>query len=315
MKFVKSICAAGLGLVLSAGAALAEWPEKPIQILIPWPAPSDPSTLVATAMAPVMSEKLGVPIKIVNKPGGGAVLGVAELARARPDGYTIGLVSIGPMITQVARGKTPYQPDDFEVLGIVWASPFSLATRADAPYSNLKELADYAADHDVRLAHWGIAAVPTLIAMNYADKAGFKWQETAYEQLNPLVIEQGDADVITYSTTSLVDYVESGKMKILAAMVPDRLPAFPDVPNVAEQGYGPSFSVWFGAFAPKGTDPEIVAKLSETIYAAIQDPTVQEVIANTGVVPEINTPEAAKTRIQEELVTFTALMEKLGVTK
>jgi len=83
---------------LAAGPAAAEWPEKPIQILIPWPAPNDPSTLVATAIAPVMSEKLGVPVKVVNKPGGGAVLGAAELANSRPDGYTIGLISIGDVV-------------------------------------------------------------------------------------------------------------------------------------------------------------------------------------------------------------------------
>lgn len=313
MKIVSSILAAGLGLAFSTGAALAEWPEKPIQILIPWPAANDPSTLVATAMAPVMSEKLGVPVKVINKPGGGAVLGAAELARARPDGHTIGLVSVGPMITQVARGKTPYQLDDFEPIGLVWASPFTLATRADAPYSNLKELAVYAADNEVRLAHWGIGAVPTLIAMNYADKAGFEWQETAYEQLNPLVIDQGDADVITYSTTGLTDYVESGKMKLLAAMVPDRLPAYPDLPNVAEQGYGPAFSVWFGAFAPKGTDEKIVDILSEAIFAAIEDSEVQKVIGNVGVVPESDGPSEAKARMQEELTVFTDLMNKLGV--
>lgn len=313
MKIVTAIFTGALGLALTTGAALAEWPEKPIQILIPWPAANDPSTLVATAMAPVMSESLGVPVKVVNKPGGGAVLGAAELARARPDGHTIGLVSVGPMITQVARGKTPYKLEDFEAIGLVWASPFTLATRADAPYSNLEELAEYAADNEVRLAHWGIGAVPTLIAMNYADKAGFEWKETAYEQLNPLVIDQGDADVITYSTTGLTDYVESGKMKLLAAMVPDRLPAYPDLPNVAEQGYGPAFSVWFGAFAPKGTDEEIVSKLSEAIFTAIEDPEVQKVIENVGVVPESDGPEEAEARMQEELTVFTDLMNKLGV--
>lgn len=313
MKLASTLLGTAIALTMTAGAALAEWPEKPIQILIPWPAPNDPSTLVATAVAPVMSESLGVPVKVVNKPGGGAVLGAAELAQTRPDGYTLGLVSVGPMITQVARGKTPYTLDDFQALGLVWASPFSMAARADAPYSNLQELAEYAADNEVRLAHWGIGAVPTLIAMNYADKAGFEWQETAYDQLNPLLVDQGDADVITYSTTGLTDYIEAGQMKLLAAMVPDRLPAFPDVQNVAEQGYGPAFSVWFGAFVPDGTDPEIVTKLSEALYAAMEDPEVQKVIENVGVVPESDGPEAAEARMQEELETFSALMIKLGI--
>ena len=88
---------------------LAAWPKKPIKIMIPWPAGNDPSTMVATSMAPLMSKELGVPVKVVNKPGGGAVLATNELKNSRPDGYTMGLISIGPMITQVLRGKNPIQ--------------------------------------------------------------------------------------------------------------------------------------------------------------------------------------------------------------
>ncbi|MEX0953696.1 MAG: tripartite tricarboxylate transporter substrate-binding protein [Rhizobiaceae bacterium] len=182
---------AAAALSLMMGAALAEWPEKPIQIIIPWPAPNDSSTLIASAMAPVMSEDLGVPVKVVNKAGGGAVLGTSELAQSRPDGYTMGLISIGPMITQVLRGKTPYKNQDLQPLGLVWSSPFTLAARADAPYNNLDELAEYGKENELRLAHWGLGAVPTLIAMKAAEIGGFEWKETAYSELNPLLVVQG----------------------------------------------------------------------------------------------------------------------------
>ncbi|MDN2566332.1 tripartite tricarboxylate transporter substrate binding protein [Aquibium sp. A9E412] len=305
--------AAVAALGLTAGAALAEWPEKPIQIMIPWPAPNDPSTLVANAIAPVMSDDLGVPVKVVNKPGGGAVLGAAELANARPDGYTLGLISIGPMITQVLRGKTPYKNEDLQPLGLVWSSPFTLAARADAPYSTLDELAEHAADNELRLAHWGLGAVPTLIAMKVADIGGFAWKETAYSELNPLLVVQGDADVITYSTPGLTDYVEAGQMKILAAMVPGRLPAYPDVPNVSEQGYGEAYSIWFGAFVPKQTDAAIVDRLSTAFFDAMQDPGVQAVIANVGVVPHPTGPAEARRRMDDELAQFGAIMKDLGI--
>ena len=213
---------------LAAGPASAEWPNKPVQIMIPWPAGNDPSTMVATAMAPMMSEELGVPVKVVNKPGGGAVLATNELAKSRPDGYMLGLISIGPMITQVLRGKTPYKNQDLKPLGLIWSSPFTLACRADAPYNNLKELAEYGKSHELRLAHWGLGAVPTLIAMNVAKIGGFKWKETAYKELNPLLVVKGDADVITFSTPGIKDYVEAGQMKILACMLPNRLPQYPN---------------------------------------------------------------------------------------
>ena len=310
---IRKLLTAALALAMTAGAAYAEWPDKPIQIMIPWPAPNDPSTLVANAIAPVMSKELGIPVKVVNKPGGGAVLATAELAKSRPDGYTIGLISIGPMITQVLRGKTPYKNEDLQPLGLVWSSPFTLAARADAPYNNLEELAEYGKDHELKLAHWGLGAVPTLIAMKVADVGGFEWKETAYQKLNPILVVQGDADVITFSTPGLKDYIESGKMKLLAAMLPNRVPAYPDVPTVAEQGYGDAYSIWFGAFVPKDTDPAIVAKLSESFFKAMDDPSVQKVIENAGIVAHPTGPEEARKRMDGELDQFGKIMKDVGI--
>ena len=295
--------------------AMAAWPKKPIQILIPWPAGNDPSTMVATVLAPEMSKALNVPVKVVNKAGGGAVLATADLARSRPDGYTIGLISIGPMITQVLRGKTPYKNKDLQPLGLVWSSPFTLACRADAPYNNLKELAAYAKTHDLRLAHWGLGAVPTLIAMNVAKQGGFAWKETAYKDLNPLLVIKGDADVITFSTPGLTDYLEAGKMKLLAAMLPSRFEKYPDVATVQEQGFGKGYSIWFGAFVPADVDREKVAVLSKAFFDAMKTPKVQETIANVGVVPHITGPAEARARMDEELGEFGEIMTSLGIIK
>lgn len=296
-----------------AGPAAAGWPEKPIQIIIPWPAGNDPSTMVATAMTSHMSKELGVPVKVVNKPGGGAVLATNELVQSRPDGYTMGLISIGPMITQVIRGKTPYKNDDLRPLGLVWSSPFTLACRGDAPYNNLKELADYGKQHELRLAHWGLGAVPTLIAMNAAKIGGFTWKETAYKELNPLLVVKGDADVITFSTPGLRDYVESGKMKLLACMLPNRLPQYPDVATVKEQGFGDPYSIWFGAFVPAKTPDDITKRLSDTFFKVVAMPEIQDVIQKVGVIPHPTGPEEARKQMDSELAHFGAIMKDLGI--
>lgn len=294
-------------------SSFADWPKKPIMIMIPWPAGNDPSTMVASAMAPLMAEELGVPVKVVNKPGGGAVLATNELKNSQPDGYTMGLISIGPMITQVLRGKTPYKNEDLKPLGLVWSSPFTLACRADAPYNNLKELAEYGKNHDLKLAHWGLGAVPTLIAMNAAKIGGFKWKETAYKQLNALLVVKGDADVITFSTPGIKDYVESGQMKILACMLPDRLPQYPDVHTVAEDGFGDAYSIWFGAFVPAKTPDDIATKLSETFFKVMAMPAIQKVIKNVGVIPHPTGPEKARKQMDSELANFGAIMKDLGI--
>jgi len=313
----RAVLAAAVVLLLIAMSGLhagaADWPRKPIQILIPWPAANDPTTMVATAMAPLMSEDLGVPVKVVNKPGGGAVLATKELADSRPDGYMLGLISIGPMITQVIRGKTPYRNEDLQPLGLIWSSPFTLACRGDAPYNNLKELAEYGRTHDLKLAHWGLGAVPTLIAMNMAKIGGFQWKETAYKDLTPLLVVQGDADVITYSTPGLVDYLESGKMKLLACMLPERLPGYPDVPTVQEQGFGEAFSIWFGAFVPAKTPADIVERLSQSFFKAMENPKVQELISRVGVVPHPTPAAQARARMDMELRELGRIMRDVGV--
>ena len=302
-----------LGLIVIP--ASAKWPRKPIKIMIPWPAGNDPSTMVATAMAPHMSDQLGVPVKVVNKPGGGAVLATNELANSRPDGYTLGLISIGPMITQVIRGKTPYKNQDLRPLGLIWSSPFTLSCRADAPYNNLKELADYGKSHKLRLAHWGLGAVPTLIAMNVAKIGGFTWQETAYKKLNPLLVVKKDADVITFSTPGIRDYVEAGQMKILACMLPNRLPQYPDVPTVKEQGYGVGYSIWFGAFVPAKTPDDIAEKLSATFFEVMAKPEIQDVIKKVGVIPHPIGAEKARAQMDNELQAFGTIMKELGIIK
>jgi tripartite-type tricarboxylate transporter receptor subunit TctC len=300
---------------LAAGTASAEWPKKPVQIMIPWPAGNDPSTMVATAMAPMMSEELGVPVKVVNKPGGGAVLATNELARSRPDGYMLGLISVGPMITQVLRGKTPYRNQDLRPLGLIWSSPFTLACRADAPYNNLKELAEYGKSHDLRLAHWGLGAVPTLIAMIVAKIGGFKWKETAYKNLNPLLVVKGDADVITFSTPGIKDYVEAGQMKILACMLPNRLLQYPNVATVKEQGFGKGYSIWFGAFVPAKTPDAIAEKLSATFFKVMAKPEIQNMIEKVGVIPHPIGPKEARAQMDSELEAFGAIMKQLGIIK
>ncbi|MBW1777037.1 MAG: tripartite tricarboxylate transporter substrate binding protein [Deltaproteobacteria bacterium] len=316
MRKRKMISAVLAFLFLPAAAGMAaQWPSKPIQIIIPWPAGNDPSTMVTTAMTPHLSKELGVPVKVVNKPGGGAVLATNELAQSRPDGYTLGLISIGPMITQVLRGKTPYKNQDLKTLGLIWSSPFTLACRGDAPYSNLKELAAYGKTHELRLAHWGLGAVPTLIAMKVAQIGGFKWKETAYKNLNPLLVVKGDADVITFSTPGLKDYVETGQMKLLACMLPNRLPQYPDVPTVKEQGFGDPYSIWFGIFVPAKTPDDIAGRLSNTFFKVMALPEIQDVIQKVGVIAHPTGPQEARKQMDSELANFGQIMKELGIIK
>ena len=301
-------------LAVPAAGMAAGWPDKPIQVVIPWPPGNDPSTAVMNIMAPILQKELGQPVKVVNTPGGGGVIGAKALADARPDGYTFGIMAVGPMMSQIVMGKTPYKREDFIPLGMTWSTPFTLAVRGDAPYKNLRELADYAKANPgkLRLGHWGIGAVPTAIAMSIAKEGGFTWQDTAYQDLNALLLTQGTVDALTISSLAIRDYVETGDIRPIAVLLPVRLPAFPDVPTVQEQGCGKAYSIWFGLFAPAKTDPAIAGRFREAFFKAMATPEAQTAIANVGVVPHPSSPEEAAAQITSELAEFDVIMKDIG---
>jgi len=296
-------------------ATFAAWPEKPITVIIPWPPAGDPSTIVCNAMSPLLSEELGVPVKIINKGGGAATVGTNEVATARPDGYTVVLASIGPMVTQPLRGVTPYKTEDLRTLGLTWASPFTLAARGDAPYDNLQELAEYAQGKELKLGHYGLGAVPTLIAMNVAEKGGFGWIETSFSNIDALLLIRGDVDLVTCSTPALMDYVETGEVKILAVMSPTHYDCCPEVQTVSEQGFGYDYLIWFGLFMPRDVPDEIAQRFEEAWFKVMEDPKVEEALKNTGVVVIKMPSDKAKEQIAMELKDFGATMEKLGLMK
>lgn len=316
-RTVLGVMALAALLALPVSGLAKDWPAKPIQVIIPWPPGNDPSTAVMNVMAPLLKKELGQPVKVVNKPGGGGVLGAKDLADARPDGYTFGVMAVGPMMSQVVMGKTPYKADDFMALGMAWSSPFTLAVKGDAPYKNLKELAEYAKANPgkLRLGHWGVGAVPTAIAMNIARQAGFTWQDTPYQDVTPLLLTQGTADAVTISSLPIMDYVANGEVRPLAVLLPVRLPSLPDVPTVAEQGFGKAYSIWFGLFAPAKTDRETALKFRNAFFKVMEMPEVQEAIAKIGVVPHPTSPEAATAQIASEMAEFDVIMKDLGWKK
>ncbi|MFW6149548.1 MAG: Bug family tripartite tricarboxylate transporter substrate binding protein [Atribacterota bacterium] len=300
-------------LFVASSIAFAEWPEKPITVIIPWPPAGDPSTIVCNAMAPLLSDELGVPVKIINKGGGAATVATDELAKSKPDGYTVGLISIGPMITQPLRGVTPYKTEDLRTLGLTWASPFTLAARGDAPYDNLQELAEYAKENELKLGHYGLGAVPTLIAMNIAEKGGFEWIETSFSNIDALLLTRGDVDVVTCSTPALMDYIETGEVKILTVMSPTHYDCCPDVQTVSEQGFGNDYMIWFGLFVPKDVPNEIAQKFEKAWFKVMDDPKVKESLKNTGVVVIKMPADKAKEQIARELEVFGETMKKMGM--
>ena len=169
--------------IVAALPSLAQdkWPSKPIEIIYPYP-PGNEMDVVTRLLAEGMSKRLGVPVQVINKPGGGGVVGFAEMTRAKPDGYTIGTWTPGPGISQIVAGNTPYKMSDYQSVGGMLINDFVLAARGDIPANNLKEFAAWAKKNGkpVIIASYAPAAVPALIAAKIAKRDGWPYKVVSF---------------------------------------------------------------------------------------------------------------------------------------
>ena len=186
--------------IVAALPSLAQerWPSKPIEIIYPYP-PGNDMDVVTRLLAEGMSKRLGVPVQVINKPGGGGVVGFAEMTRAKPDGYTIGTWTPGPGISQIVAGNTPYKMSDYQSVGGMLINDFVLAARGDIPANNLKEFAAWAKKNGkpVIIASYAPAAVPALIAAKIAKTDGWAYKVVSFPNPSIKELTAGDADVST----------------------------------------------------------------------------------------------------------------------
>lgn len=259
----------------------ADYPNRPVKFIVPWP-PGDLEDVLTRVIAEEMSKETGVPATVVNKPGGGGVLGATTVAQSRPDGSVIGSFVVDLVTSQVVGGNAPYAADAFVPVGIFLDYPFVLATKSDAPYNNLSELAAYAKTHDVSLGHFGYQATPTTITFQAAKQLGFEFtSDSAFDALDCSVLANGDADVINTTTQQILPCLDSKDVKLLTSFTYGRLVTNPEVPTLNEET-GISQTLWNGLFVKKGTPQAIIDKIASIAEKALQAPEVVKLQETTG---------------------------------
>lgn len=299
-------------IACSASVALAEYPEKPVEVIMPWPAGVS-TDIGSRIVIEQMAEELGVPMQVIAKPGGGGVLGTLDLTGARPDGYTIGTITVGPAVTQVLMGNTPYQAEDLEPIGMFMTLPFLLAAGKDAPYDDVAGLAAYAAENEVTLGHYGLAAVPTQAFYRIAQARGFDFKEVAFNPPSSAQLSSGDADIVTVTIESVKGAIKAGEAKPIVAMTPDRMSSLPDLATVREQGDDFDVGVWAALFAPAGVPEDVKARLAAALEAALASPEVAEYAEASGTIFTFRGPEETKALIAEDMAAYDEIMTKLGL--
>lgn len=281
MKKLFGLAAVGL-LALGALAvpAFAEYPERPVTFVVPWP-PGDLEDQLTRVIADEFTKMYGVPAKVVNVPGGGAVVGATQVSQAAPDGYTVGSFVLDVVTMHILKGNAPYKRDTFEPVGIFLTYPFALIAKKDAPYNNLAELAAYAQKNPVKLGHFGYDLVPTMETFAAAQKLGFKFSaDAAFDMLDCSTLANGDADVMSSTTALVLSCLND--VKVIAAYTDKPLSVQPDAKLLSEQVPELKTTLWNGLFVPKGTPDDVKAKIEAAAKAAVSSEKALQIGKETG---------------------------------
>ena len=295
-----------------AGAARAEYPEKPVQFIVPWP-PGDLEDVLTRMIAEALQNETGIAAAVVNKPGGGGgpFPGAAEVARAPADGYTVGSFVIGVPTVGALLGIEGIARDTFEPIGIFLTYPFVLAAGGDAPYSDMAGLAAHAKDNKVALGHFGYGLVPTRVSVIAGMELGFEFgSEAAFDALDCNTLASGDADVINTTVQLVLPCL--GEIKPLASITGERIPVLPDTPTMAEQVPGLDISLWNGLFVPKGTPQAVKDKLAAVAERVVTGEKAQKLSAETGALVYWQNAEQAAARIDADYATIEDMFKRMG---
>ncbi len=268
-------------LILLLGLSFVAWgqqyPSRSITLIVPWAAGGG-TDLVARALASVLKKELGQPVQVVNRVGGGGVVGHLAIAQARPDGYTIGMATVE--ITMMHwMGVTPLTYEQYTPIALVNYDAAAITVRKDAPWQTVQEFIEdvrknpgkYKASGTARGGIWDLARAGFLKTLGLPESA-VPWvpSQGAAPALQELLA--GGVDVVFSSLSEASNLLKAGQVRTLAVMANERNPEFPDVPTLKESGVDWTMGAWRGIVGPKGMPEEAVNRLEDAIAKAVKDP-------------------------------------------
>ena len=303
--FVFAVCAGAASL--SMAQTPATYPVKPITMIVPFP-PGGVTDLVARELAQRLSDGLGQPVVVDNRAGAGGNIGTAVLAKAQPDGYTLGVMTVSAMsIGPHIHKSLSFVPNkDFTPITNIVNTPGAVLAGIKTPYNSLQDLvkAAKAQPGKVTYASVGLGSLPHLIAEKLSFDAGIGMVHIPYKGAAPAMQDllSGVVELsFESSLTNTVANYNSGRLKVLATTGSKRVPILNNIPTVAESGY-PGFVAqgWFGFFGPAGLPPAITKRLNEIATNMLRDKAVVEKFDSLGIQADPSTPEQFVKFLQEQ---------------
>ncbi len=309
---------AGLGALSLSAAAFAQYPNKPIKIIVPFLA-GGTTDIMARAVAADLQKAFGQAVVVENRAGAGGNIGADAVAKSAPDGYTFLMGTVGThAINMALYTKMPYDAvKDFAPVSLVAAVPNILVATPSFPVNSVKELIDLAKKEDGKLtfASSGSGTSIHLSGELFKQLAGVQMTHVPYKGSSAALpdVMSGQVNVMFDNAPSVMPHIKGGKLKAIAVTSGKRAPALPNVPTIAESGV-PGFeaSSWFGLLAPAGTPKEIVDKVSAQIQKMLQTPEMKERLASQGADGVGNTPEQFAAHIKTEIDKWAKVVKASG---
>jgi tripartite-type tricarboxylate transporter receptor subunit TctC len=304
-------------VALPLAAAAQDYPHKPIMLVVGFP-PGGSNDVVARIIAPKMAEILGQPIVIENRPGANATMGTDYVAKAAPDGYTLTLGSLSPLVISLATyANIPYDTArDFAPINTVALTPEVIAVHPSIPVKTLPELVALSKKGQVTLSSSGNGGLPHLAIELLKNLSKGDFLHVPYKGAGPAVIDTlgGHVNGVVMDLPAVSTQVKEGKLRALAVTNRERNAVLPNVPTSGEQGLPGLQAVnWFALMAPKGTPAPVVAKLNAALLKTVALPQVKEELAKVGVEPFTQaSPEAFRKFLNEEIVRWGKVARDAG---
>lgn len=304
------------------GMALAEYPERPIEMIVPWGAGGG-TDAVGRIFAQILQENLGQPVNVVNRTGGSGVVGHTAIARAKPDGYTMGVMTI-EIDMMHWQGLTDLTYADYDILGMVNADPGGLMVSSDAEWKDAAALRDavkaaepgtFKASGTGQGGIWHLNLLGWLMSEGIpVDAVTWVPSEGSVAGLTDMVA--GGVNMVPSSLAEGRALIEAGKVSALASMSAERQDMFPDTPTIKEATDSDwSLSVWRTIVVPKGLPDDARAKLAEAVKAAYESPTYQDFMNERGFGLRWMGPEEATAQVAADDASLGAVMKEAGLAK
>lgn len=284
IEFTRAVLGAALAATCAAASA-QNFPAKEVTLVVNYGAGGN-TDVAARAVARGMEKSLEKPVVVQNRAGAMGTLGPSFVAKQRPDGYTIGMVTYSTIAITPHLLNVDYTVKDFEFLAGVGRYRYGVAVRSDSPYKNIADLVQAAKTG--KGIFFGAPSAPNNLALlELGRKTGGKFEQVSYksgsETVNALL--GGQVEVIVQNPSDVLSFIKAGKLRLLASASPVRWPELPEVKTMKEQGFDVEIDSWLGLAAPKGTPKAVVDKLQASMLQAMNTEEVKQQFVNAGVDP------------------------------